>query len=71
MGQICHHFGWTLDYLLWEIDWRIVQRMLIDAPKYESKDEDENNNDQKSNTKSVKMTEQNSEDLITQLQQYK
>lgn len=69
MGQICHHFGWTLDYLLWEIDWRIVQRMLIDAPKYESKDENEN--EQNSNTKSVKMTEQNSEDLIAQLQQYK
>lgn len=69
MGQICHHFGWTLDYLLWEIDWRIVQRMLIDAPKYESKDEKGNN--QNSNTKSVKMTEQNSEDLIAQLQQYK
>ncbi len=67
MGQICHHFGWTLDYLLWEIDWRIVQRMLIDAPKYESKDE----KDQKNNSKSVKMTEQNSEDLIAQLQQYK
>ncbi|MDQ1859029.1 hypothetical protein [Chryseobacterium sp. WLY505] len=69
MGQICHHFGWTLDYLLWEIDWRIVQRMLIDAPKYESKDE--KGNDQNSNTKSVKMNEQNSEDLIAQLQQYK
>lgn len=69
MGQICHHFGWTLDYLLWEVDWRIVQRMLIDAPKYESKDEKGNN--QNSKTKSVKMTEQNSEDLIAQLQQYK
>ncbi|MFP3835356.1 hypothetical protein [Chryseobacterium sp. SIMBA_028] len=67
MGQICHHFGWTLDYLLWEIDWRIVQRMLIDAPSYESKDE----KDTKNNTKSVKMTEQNSEDLIAQLQQFK
>ncbi|MDR4892274.1 MULTISPECIES: hypothetical protein [unclassified Chryseobacterium] len=69
MGQICHHFGWSLDYLLWDIDWRIVQRMLIDAPKYESKDD--NDDDKKSNTKSVKMTEQNSEDLIAQLQQYK
>ena len=36
MGQICHHYGWTLDYLLWEIDWRIVQRMLIDTPSYDS-----------------------------------
>lgn len=67
MGQICHHFSWTLDYLLWEVDWRIVQRMLIDAPSYESKDEKEENK----NTKSVKMTEQNSEDLIAQLQAFK
>lgn len=67
MGQICHHFGWTLDYLLWDIDWRIVQRMLIDAPSYESKDEKEENK----NSKSIKMTEQNSEDLIAQLQAYK
>jgi len=67
MGQICHHFGWTLDYLLWEIDWRIVQRMLIDAPSYDTKDE----KDQNKNTKTIKMTEQNSEDLIAQLQAYK
>lgn len=67
MGQICHHFSWTLDYLLWEVDWRIVQRMLIDAPSYESKEENEENK----NTKSVKMTEQNSEDLIAQLQAFK
>lgn len=67
MGQICHHFGWTLDYLLWDIDWRIVQRMLIDAPSYESKDEKE----ETKNSKSIKMTEQNSEDLIAQLQAYK
>ncbi len=67
MGQICHHFGWTLDYLLWDVDWRIVQRMLIDAPSYESKEE----TDQNSNTKSIKMTEENAEDLIAQLQAYK
>lgn len=67
MGQICHHFGWTLDYLLWEVDWRIVQRMLIDAPSYESKEEKDKN----SNTKSIKMTEENAEDLIAQLQAYK
>lgn len=41
--------------------------MLIDAPKYESKDV----KDQKDKSKSVKMTEQNSEDLIAQLQAYK
>lgn len=36
IGQICHHFGWTFDYVLWEIDWRIVQRMLIDIPEYKT-----------------------------------
>jgi len=36
-GSICAHFGWTYDYLLWGIPWPIVQRMLIDAPSYESK----------------------------------
>ncbi|WP_213279325.1 hypothetical protein [Chryseobacterium indologenes] len=61
MGQICHHFGWTLDYLLWEIDWRIVQRMLIDAPKYESKDE------KTANKTSINLSEQTSEDFLNKL----
>jgi hypothetical protein len=34
-GQILSHFGWTWDYLHWGIKWSIVQRMLIDAPRYE------------------------------------
>ncbi|WP_082723075.1 hypothetical protein [Chryseobacterium indologenes] len=66
MGQICHHFGWTLQYLLWEIDWRIVQRMLIDAPKYESKDD----KNQKDNSKSIKLTEQTPESLMEMLKHY-
>lgn len=64
MGQTCHHFGWTLDYLLWEIDWRIVQRMLIDAPSYESKEESNKKG------KSIKLTEQTSESLMEMLKQY-
>lgn len=65
MGQICHHFGWNLDYLLWEIDWRIVQRMLIDAPSYDS-DKEENTN----KGKSIKLTEQNSDDIMEMLKKY-
>lgn len=62
MGQICHHFSWTLDYLLWEVDWRIVQRMLIDAPSYESEEE------KKEKKKPViNLSEQTSEDFLQQL----
>mgnify|MGYP003601400710 CR=1 FL=1 len=61
MGQICHHFSWTLDYLLWEIDWRIVQRMLIDAPDYDS--------DKKE--KEIDLTEQTPEQIESMLQKYK
>ncbi|ADQ83083.1 hypothetical protein OKE68_11010 [Riemerella anatipestifer] len=61
MGQICHHFGWTLDYLLWEVDWRIVQRMLIDAPNY----------DDDKKEKEIDLTEQTPEDLEKMLEKYR
>ncbi|ASK29724.1 hypothetical protein CEY12_06220 [Chryseobacterium sp. T16E-39] len=62
MGQICHHFGWELDYLLWKVDWRIVQRMLIDSPSYESEE------DKKEKKKPViNLSEQTSEDFLQQL----
>jgi hypothetical protein len=64
MGQICHHFGWELDYLLWKIDWRIVQRMLIDSPSYE-REEDEEKNDKKKQV--INLSEQTSEDFLQQL----
>lgn len=62
MGQICHHFSWTLDYLLWGVDWRIVQRMLIDAPSY--KTDDEKKEEKK---KVINLEEQTSEDFLQQL----
>lgn len=62
MGQICHHFGWTLDYLLWKIDWRIVQRMLIDTPSY---DKDETKD------KEIDLTEQSAEDIMKMFDKYK
>lgn len=43
MGHICNHFSWRLDYLMWDVEWAVVQRMLIDAPRYESDDDDNNN----------------------------
>lgn len=67
MGQICHHFSWTLDYLLWEVDWRIVQRMLIDAPSYKT---DEEEKQQNTKGKKINLTEQKSEDLIEMLKQF-
>ncbi|SDE15326.1 hypothetical protein [Riemerella columbipharyngis] len=62
MGQICHHFGWTLDYLLWGVDWRIVQRMLIDAPNYGIEEKEE---------KEISLKEQSAEDLKMMLERYK
>lgn len=62
MGQICHHFGWTLDYLLWEIDWRIVQRMLIDTPRYDKEGTKE---------KEIDLTEQSAEDIMKMFDKYK
>lgn len=35
-GSICAHFHWTYDYLLHGIPWGTVQRMLIDAPRYDT-----------------------------------
>ncbi|KAA0126443.1 hypothetical protein FY557_17485 [Chryseobacterium sp. SN22] len=64
MGQICHHFGWTLDYLLWEVDWRIVQRMLIDSPTYESEEDKKKKKDKK---QVINLSEQTSEDFLENL----
>ncbi|MGP1500179.1 MAG: hypothetical protein ACTTJM_00125 [Bergeyella cardium] len=64
MGQICHHFGWTLDYLLWEVDWRIVQRMLIDAPHYDIEDK------KTEGTKEIELVEENASELMEKLTKY-
>ena len=63
MGQICHHYGWTLDYLLWEIDWRIVQRMLIDTPSYDL--------EKKEGKEVIKYEEQTAEELEELFNMYK
>ena len=61
-GQVCQHFGWTLNYLLWEIDWYVVQRMLIDAPSYDS--------EEKKKDKVFNLTEQTAEDIEKLISKY-
>lgn len=39
-GSILANYHWTWDYLKWGIPWNILQRMLIDAPKYAYKKKD-------------------------------
>ncbi|KAA2223051.1 hypothetical protein [Chryseobacterium sediminis] len=69
-GQLCHHFGWTLDYLLEEVDYAFLQRMLIDAPSYDyDKDEDVKKDTKKG--KSFDYSELSQESFLSQLEQYK
>lgn len=48
--------------MLWKIDWRIVQRMLVDAPNYS-----ENENSEGDQNTVLNLTEQTSEDFEAQL----
>lgn len=48
--------------MLWEIDWRIVQRMMIDAPVYETEEEKE---------KEIDLTEQSADEIEAMLKKYK
>ena len=48
------HFGWTWEYICWGIRWNIVQRMLIDAPNYETEKEED---------KAVKLTAKNEKNI--------
>lgn len=49
--------------MLWEIDWRIIQRMLIDMPDYV-------NDDKKQKKEEINLTEENSADLMKQLRDF-
>ena len=57
-GAICEHFGWTYDYLTNGIAWSLVQRMMIDAPSYESEKETEDY---------FEMTEDNLEEFVSRI----
>lgn len=55
-GAICEHFGWTYEYLTEGISWGLVQRMMIDAPSYDSDDKDKDDN--------IRLTEENSDSIM-------
>lgn len=60
-GNICAHFGWTYDYLLWGIPWILVSMFIADAPGYEY----DNNEDNKSkNTQRFELTKENALDFF-------
>lgn len=54
-GAICEHFGWAYDYLTEGIPWGLVQRMMIDAPRYEVSDPKEEN---------IRLTEENADSIM-------
>lgn len=35
-GALCAHFGWTYDYLMNGVAWGLVERMMVDAPSYDT-----------------------------------
>lgn len=43
-GEICKNYGWTLDYLQWQISWVNVQMILADAARCLDEDEVEEQN---------------------------
>lgn len=52
IAQIAHHFGWTFDYIVYNIDWRVVSRMMLDFPQYQyNKKEDKKKIDYKETSK--------------------
>lgn len=55
-GAICEHFGWTYDYLLHGIPWSVVQRMMVDAPSYDIKNDNE--------VEEITLTEDNNEQIM-------
>lgn len=54
-GAICEHFGWSYDYLLHGIAWSIVQRMMIDAPSYDTEDD---------NVREIELTEDTQQQVL-------
>ena len=54
--------------MLWGIDWYLVQKMIIDAPKYDTDDDDEKKPAAKATEYDLK--EQSSEDMLKILQKH-
>ena len=41
LHSIASTYHWTLEYIMWGIPWMVLQRMLIDAPRYETPKKEE------------------------------
>jgi hypothetical protein len=41
LHSIASTYHWTLEYIMWGIPWMVLQRMLIDAPRYETAKKEE------------------------------
>lgn len=59
---MCAHYHWTWDYLHWGIRWPLMQRILIDAPSYESPKGGKSGNE-----KERKLTPQTAEEILKNL----
>lgn len=55
-GALCAHFGWTYDYLVNGVAWGLVERMMIDAPSYDT--------DSDPNVQQITLTESNQEQVL-------
>ncbi|MCM1543712.1 MAG: hypothetical protein NC110_00275 [Ruminococcus sp.] len=53
---MCAHFGWTYDYLINGIAWSLVERMMIDAPSYDT--------DANGDVQEIALTESNQEQVL-------
>lgn len=40
MWQVCAATGWSVDYVLWGVNYQTLILMLSDAPRYERKPKD-------------------------------
>lgn len=41
LHSIVTTYHWSLDYIMWGVPWMVIQRMLIDAPRYETAKKEE------------------------------
>lgn len=71
IAQSCSHFGWTFDYVVDGIDWRVLQRMLIDSPRVVYDDEDTGSGNSTRKVSKLTLTPETSEKFLEQIKQIK
>ena len=54
-GAICAHMGWTWDYLHEGIAWALVQKMMLDAPSFDTSDGEVQN---------IELNKENADDIM-------